>query len=79
MKIVYEADDGTRFNTQLECRCYEEKNELYSHIAQYCKQHNVDDAEHAWQLVFSLGTLRSFKAHHGTSGTDSYPGYVSSS
>ena len=61
MKIVYEADDGTRFDTQLECRCYEEKNELYSHIAQYCKQHNVDDVEHA---CYTLSNVNEYIFHY---------------
>ena len=36
MKIVYEADDGTRFNTQLECESFEKKNSLINHINYYC-------------------------------------------
>ena len=36
MKIVYEADDGTRFNTQFECESFEKKNSLINHINFYC-------------------------------------------
>ena len=36
MKIVYEADDGTRFNTQLECESFEKKSSLINHINKYC-------------------------------------------
>ena len=36
MKIVYEADDGTRFNTQLECESFEKKDSLINHINYYC-------------------------------------------
>ena len=40
MKITtfYQADDGTQFDTQLECVSYERKHELSLHIVKHCDQ-----------------------------------------
>ena len=36
MKVVYETDNGVRFDTQAECEAFEKKHLLLNHIEQSC-------------------------------------------
>ena len=38
MKNIFEAEDGTQFDTQVECESHEKKNELLRHIKARCPE-----------------------------------------
>ena len=44
MKNIYEADDGTQFDTQVECASHEKKNGLLMHIKARCTETYCDDS-----------------------------------
>lgn len=36
MKVVYETDNGVRFDTQIACESFEKKHMLLNHIDRHC-------------------------------------------
>lgn len=67
MKIIFESEDGTKFESEAECRAYENKNALINHIKKNIttdpithediEEYIIKNYQEFWSILYNMNKL----------------------